>query len=322
MPDFPYRLKVGGKPQPLVKVLHIWLDWLGTPPPAPGKTWESLGNKYTEQTKQAIIKYQLSRGISPADGIVKAREWSELGKQIGYRVFDRKIYDCLYDNNGCSTDTFNFVQNIGGYTGNSLSGGIHVYGPMFMSMYFQEFGGIGSEVFDGLGTFLNFMRTDSNLTDIRYAAYLMSSAYHESFHTWQPIDEKGKGAGREYGKQRTGKCGGKDYKNYYYGRGYIQITWEDNYQLADRELGLGCTLVANPERAKEPEIAYKIASKGMTEGWFEKKHNYKLADFITSSTTDYFNARKIVNPNETKTFALLEGYAKTFEAMLRATMFR
>lgn len=150
----------------------------------------------------------------------------------------------------------------------------------------------------------------------------MATVYKETWYTWRPIDEKGLGAGKDYGKDREGRCGGKVYRKKYYGRGYIQISWEDNYQLADQNLGLGCTLVADPERAKEPAIAYKIASLGMKEGWFEKRHNYKLSDFIIGSACDYYNARKIVNPYDSKTFGEIEGYARTFEAILRASMFR
>lgn len=83
---------------------------------------------------------------------------------------------------------------------------------------------------------------------------------------------------------------------------------------------LNCTLVANPERAKEPELAYRILSQGMKDGWYVPSET--LSKYINGNNTDYNKARKIVNPNDFKTYEPIERYAKTFEAMLRATMFR
>ena len=56
---------------------------------------------------------------------------------------------------------------------------------------------------------------------------------HETGFTMQPIEEYGKGSGMEYGKPdpETGQT--------YYGRGYVQLTWRDNYARADEELGFG-----------------------------------------------------------------------------------
>jgi hypothetical protein len=323
--SFKYVLRFGGKNPELTEILHVWFDFLGFSPPIGKKNWKALGGTFTRETEEAVRKFQQRYNLVPPGklGEVRANEWQRLAMQVGYKAWQPNLYACMSEGIGCFADTWNFLKNIGGHHGNTLSGGINVYGPKFLEMYAEEFGGISLNVIDGLGLFLNFMRTDKNLTDVRHAAYMMASVFKETAYTWQPIDEKGKGAGFKYGLVRTGKCGGKDYKNIYYGRGYIQITWEDNYQLADTELNLGCSLVANPERAKEPEIAYKIVSFGMKDGWFDpSKTNYKLSDFINGNTCDYLNARKIVNINDKKTYAEIEGYAKTFEAILRATMYR
>lgn len=42
----------------------------------------------------------------------------------------------------------------------------------------------------------------------------------------------------------------------YYGRGEIQLTWEDNYRAAGDYLGID--LVSNPDRALEPDIASEV----------------------------------------------------------------
>jgi putative chitinase len=48
----------------------------------------------------------------------------------------------------------------------------------------------------------------------------------------------------------------------YYGRGYIQITWRDNYAEAGRALGLD--LVGSPDLALDPDVAARVAA------WFFK----------------------------------------------------
>ena len=109
------------------------------------------------------------------------------------------------------------------------------------------------------------------------------------------------------------------------GRGYIQLTvWNDLqnnggvYNEVSQKLGMGCELVANPEKALLPEVAYKIASQGMKDGWFRK--NETLSKYIHENTCDYKNARNIIN-SLLKDASEVAGYASTFEAMLRATMF-
>ncbi len=326
--SFKYVLRYGGKNPSLTRVLHYWFDLLEFPPPKNKSNWQALGGEFTLETKRVVTEFQMKYGLKPPNkvpyGEVRAQEWQQLGRIVGLKIWDNKTYKCITEGKDCPNplEVIQFVNKIGGYTENAVNGGVNVYGPRFLSMYAEEFGGIDGSTIDGLGLFLSFMRTDGNITDIRHAAYLLATVYKESWYTWRPIDEKGLGAGKDYGKERIGKCGGKEFKNKYYGRGYIQITWEDNYQLADSKLNLGCALVANPERAKDPTIAYKIASFGMAEGWFEKKHNYKLSDFITGGVCDYNNARKIVNPYDSASFSEIEGYARTFEAILRASIIR
>ena len=326
--SFPYVLRYGGNNPSLTKILHYWFDVLQFPPPPDQKNWQALKGEFTIDTRDAVTKFQKRWAIDPPKGKpfgeVRAREWQQLGQLVGTKVWDPKMYECIDKGQNCPDplEVITFLRSIGGYQQDQLAGGINVYGPRFLSMYAEEFAGVDAATLSGLGQFLDFMRSDRNLTDIRHAAYLLASVYKESWYTWRPVDEKDKGAGKAYGRPRIGRCGGKEYKNIYYGRGYIQITWETNYETADRELNLGCTLVADPGRAKEPLIAYKIASQGMKDGWFDPKGHAKLSDFIVGAKCDYFNARKIVNVNDTSSYKEIENYAKIFEAILRATMFR
>lgn len=138
---------------------------------------------------------------------------------------------------------------------------------------------------------------------LTHRAYILATAFHETAKTMQPIAEYGKGKGRAYGqKDATGKAP--------YGRGYVQLTWRENYLRADRELGLGGALASDYDVALQPEVAAKILVEGMSEGWFTGK---SLSDF---RERDYVGMRRIVNGTDRAN--MIAGYAATFERALEA----
>lgn len=137
---------------------------------------------------------------------------------------------------------------------------------------------------------------------ITHRAYVLATAMHETAYTMQPIREYGKGKGKAYGKiDQTGKAP--------YGRGYVQLTWRDNYLRADDELDLQDALAKDYDLALQPTIAAKIIVRGMSEGWFTGK---KLSDYLPG---DYVNARRIVNGIDKAKKIAAE--AVTFERALR-----
>jgi putative chitinase len=125
--------------------------------------------------------------------------------------------------------------------------------------------------------------------DDRMVAYILATAWHETAFTCQPIAEYGKGQGKSYGVPAGpyGQC--------YYGRGFVQLTWYENYVAQDQKLGLNDELVKRPDLALEPAIATKILFGGMRDGDFTGK---KLADYFTDALTDWYNARRIVNATD------------------------
>lgn len=133
---------------------------------------------------------------------------------------------------------------------------------------------------------------------VKHRAYMLATAYWETAKTMQPIEEYGKGRGRPYGKP-TGP-----YNKIYYGRGYVQLTWYDNYKEAEDKLHFD--LVQRPELALKPDIAAKIMLLGMTEGWFT---GHKLSDY-----SDYKSMRRIINGTDKA--ALIASYAEVFERAL------
>jgi hypothetical protein len=120
--------------------------------------------------------------------------------------------------------------------------------------------------------------------DMRWLAYFLATAYHETSQEMQPIEEYGKGEGQPYGEEDpdTGEC--------YYGRGFVQLTWKDNYQRADDEVG--CSSVNDPEQQLQAEISGATGYIGMVEGWFRGD---KLSDYFSASKDDPYGAREIIN---------------------------
>lgn len=140
-----------------------------------------------------------------------------------------------------------------------------------------------------------------------WLAYALATAWHES--RLKPIEEWGKGKGKDYGKvNATGKAP--------YGRGLVQLTWHANYQRADDELGLGGKLAANYDLALDPAIAVQIMVRGMAKGWFTGK---SLGTYIGNGNgdlSDFTDARRIINGTDKA--ALIAGYAVKIQDALIA----
>lgn len=108
---------------------------------------------------------------------------------------------------------------------------------------------------------------------ISFAAYGFATSYWETGARMQPVEEIGKGRGRRYG--RPGRNNGQ----VAYGRGDVQLTWDDNYDRADDELELDGALKRDYAKALDPVISARIMVRGMEEGWFTGR---KLADTLPS----------------------------------------
>ncbi len=163
---------------------------------------------------------------------------------------------------------------------------------------------------------------NSNLTDLRWLAYILATAFHETGETIEPVRE---------GFCKTDACSiravtklfndGKIDVNYsipeangnsYFGRGLVQITFGSNYKNLGQAIGIGTLLYDNPSLALNLDISVVIMFKGMTDGLFTGK---KLADYFNDTTTDWFHARRIVNALNRA--SLIEDYAKKFHMCLQ-----
>jgi hypothetical protein len=138
-------------------------------------------------------------------------------------------------------------------------------------------------------------------------AYALATTFHETARTMQPIEEYGRGKGKSYGP--TG----------FWGRGFVQLTWETNYAKATarlRQLGLlraDEDLVKTPKLAMRLDLAAPILFVGMAEGWFTGK---KLADYFEGGRYDPVGARRIINGTDKDD--LIAGQCGKFVDALRA----
>jgi len=173
----------------------------------------------------------------------------------------------------------------------------------FLFMYEAEaFKPLNDHQRGGLLDLLGYIEADEEVTDLRWAAYMLATTFHECAGRWQPIEEFDKGKGRKYGDPHTnGKI--------YYGRGFVQLTWEGNYKTIGKILGV--PLYDNPELALDPEIAYKIMSYGMRHGAFTGAY---LKQRIHDDVCDYIGSRRIINGTDKA--ELIAGYAEKFERIL------
>lgn len=130
-------------------------------------------------------------------------------------------------------------------------------------------------------------------------AYILATAWHES--KLRPVRERRAASGTALYERQN-----RYWPSGYYGRGFVQLTWEANY----RKMGgfLGVNLAGSPELALQPEYAAKIIVYGMMNGSFTGK---KLSRYINTLKKDYYNARRVVNGTDRAT--LIKGYAQKLE---------
>lgn len=162
-------------------------------------------------------------------------------------------------------------------------------------------GALSQEQVDGQSVILAVWEHQAGgtpMTDMRWLAYMLATTFHETAtHMW-PVTEYGS---LNYLEE-------KDYYPYI-GRGFVQLTWDYNYDKASKALSLidNRDLVAHPEMALDSLIATRVMFRGMAEGWFTGQ---KLGNYFNSNTDDPYNARKIINALDDA--KLIEGYHDMF----------
>ena len=148
---------------------------------------------------------------------------------------------------------------------------------------------------DGINFKLRAFR-EARIVDPRWKAYMLATSYHETARTMQPIEEYGRGRGRPYGQKL--KHSRKPYVHpdkLYYGRGDVQLTWYENYELMGKLLGI--PLLEQPELALRPDVSARIMIEGMTKGKSNRGDftGVSLETYFSSRRDDPVQARRIIN---------------------------
>ena len=194
----------------------------------------------------------------------------------------------------------------------------------------------------GIEQLLINLESDSSMSDVRWAAYMLATAYHETGKLMAP-NEEDPGVKKvvwpknstlpvavpnlEYFKQYAGRYGNAKWPLprptsdavTYRGRGYIHLTFKDNYSYFG--------YAANPDELLNPAVAYIVMSRTMIDG-DDSANGKSLDDYIYENTLDYFDARGIINGDKKKVAKgntvsngqLIAGYAQAFDFLLSKSL--
>ncbi len=177
----------------------------------------------------------------------------------------------------------------------------------------RELGALNQGQVEGFNTILAEFEARGAQFSIFDLAYMFATTWWETGKTMQPVKEA-----FYIGDEAKAEAWRKRNLRYYpyYGRGFVQLTWLRNYQLAAKKLGVD--FVKFPDRVMIPNLAVKIMFDGMAEGWFTGKALDDYVDDIDESDAEdlreYTNARRIINGTDKA--ATIGALAVKFERVL------
>jgi predicted chitinase len=181
---------------------------------------------------------------------------------------------------------------------------------------------------DSLKRVLNNVQDDPNFNDVKEVAWLLATAKVESDYSltrWEADYLCGKWGNKNYQppcqsalnyyRSTSGKKNyfdlGVDNKGLpYFGRGLIQLTGKRNYELYSNKTGKN--LVADANKALEPDTSYQIASDYFS----TKKSGYPYTANQYAMAGNFPMARKIVKGSSSG-WEKVKGYYDTWVDILR-----
>lgn len=184
-------------------------------------------------------------------------------------------------------------------------------GKFFDSVRADPFGGnLTQGQVDGLNYLLDVWEMHFRDGDIRWLAYSLATAFHETAQTMKPIEEYGEGSGHDYGQpvEPYGEC--------YFGRGFVQLTWSSNYEKGEQILrdkySVECPMHRYPGRMLEHGPSALILFDGSIDGWFT---GVGLPQYFNETTEDPYNARRVINGTDQA--EKIAGYFGSFKKALQ-----
>jgi putative chitinase len=196
---------------------------------------------------------------------------------------------------------------------------------MNMKIFFERvrssFGALSQKQVDGFNAILSGWTMQGG-EDLRWLAYMLATAWHETGEAMQPINELGgtnyftrmydpppagtrPSVAEDLGNTRPGD-GAR-----YHGRGYVQLTGRGDYRKMGKKLNID--LEGNPDLALDADVAEEIMFAGMRDGDFTGK---KLPDYFSASKDDPVNARRIINGTDKAD--LIAGYHRNFLVAIKS----
>jgi len=182
---------------------------------------------------------------------------------------------------------------------------------------------------DGMENLLNVWEGHYSDDPLDLLAYDLATAYHETAHTMQPIEEYGARSyfdkyepGTRIGKVLGNTQPGDGYR--FRGQGHVQNTGRANARKATKRLnevfGFGVDLEKNPEKRGDPIISAHSLFLGNKEGWWTGKDLLDYLDGVDEPDADdlkeFIAARRVVNGTDKA--EKIGGYALAFEKALWA----
>ena len=132
--------------------------------------------------------------------------------------------------------------------------------------------------------------------------YVFATVFHETAFTFKPVKEA-------FHLSENWRRRNLRYFPFY-GRGYVQLTWEYNYKRYSKILGID--LINQPELCIDPDIAFRILIHGMKKGVFTGKG---IGRYINRFRKNYKYARYVINGRDKRN--TIAGYASSFEFILQ-----
>lgn len=124
--------------------------------------------------------------------------------------------------------------------------------------------------------------------DPRKFAYMLTTAYTETYHSMQSTNESINPSHWEEDNVSAYADTG------YWGRGMVQLTWQSGYNKLGEELGLD--LEQFPQMAVLPTIATDVMGTGMFQSGYGP--NMTLDQFFNGSQENWTGARSIIGSND------------------------
>jgi hypothetical protein len=116
-------------------------------------------------------------------------------------------------------------------------------------------------------------------------AYVLATAQWETNRTFKPVKEA-------YWLSENWR---KRNLRYYpfYGRGFVQLTWKNNYKKYSKILGID--MVRDPSIAMRDNVALFVLVHGFKTGTFTGR---KITDYINEHKRDFIKARRCINGSD------------------------